>query len=65
MFLVDVKITIGTTNGRRLALIRGFCSPLCYKQGGNFMGILEVVAIIGLVLTAIKFGFTLGKNAKK
>jgi hypothetical protein len=29
------------------------------------MQILEVIAIIGLVLTAIKFGFTLGKNAKK
>ena len=45
--------------------LEGFAALYAISKGVNPMGILEVVAIIGLVLTAIKFGFTLGKNAKK
>ena len=29
------KMFLGTTNGRRLALARGFCSPLCFYKGGD------------------------------
>ena len=60
-----VESFLGTTNGRRLALARGFCSPLCFYKGVIPMTILEVVAILGIILKAIQIGFSFGKNAKK
>ena len=60
-----VESSLGTTNGRRLALARGFCSPLCFYKGVIPMTILEVGAILGIILKAIQIGFSFGKNAKK
>ena len=55
----------GTTNGRRLALARGFAALLTLRKGVVPMNILETVAIISLAFTALMIGFSIGKSAKK
>ena len=66
IFNIMLESFIGTTNGRRFALFGGHATLQCFLQKGVIpMTILDVVAVIGIVLTALQIGFSFGRNAKR
>lgn len=67
MFIYEqfAKISLGTTNDRRLALARGFYYPLCHSKGVLPMTVNELIGLLGALASFFGLGYMIGSDKVK